>query len=206
MVHNEHCARSQVVLQEWQPGFAQTGEAELGSPVTGGPGKSKQGLSASNFFSAWGLSERTVVAAICYRLHPDGTLEFLLVRTTAGRWTFPKGGVERDPSFAAAAAREAYEEAGVIGRVQPSCLTRYVHRKHGHGDHLVHAHLCEVVDVHPAAEAHRCPTWFSAANAKRRLRERRPAPFGEELERVVELAVRHLANLGKWRRIPPQPQ
>ena len=45
-------------------------------------------------------------------------LEFLLVRTRNGHWTFPKGGVDEDATNAEAAAREAYEEAGVKGRVE----------------------------------------------------------------------------------------
>jgi 8-oxo-dGTP pyrophosphatase MutT (NUDIX family) len=166
----------------------------LGSLGIAELGKSRHGLSTSRLFPQWRPSERTVVAAVCYRIRPDGNLEFLLVRTKAGRWTFPKGGVERDPSFAAAAAREAYEEAGVVGRVHRSCLARYRHRKNGRGDHMVHAHLCEVMHVGPAAEVHRFPTWFSAEKAKRRLREDRPEPLGEELERVVDAAVRHLAG------------
>src|SRR5207244_2308926 len=33
------------------------------------------------------------VAAVCYRIRGSG-IEFLLVQTRGGRWTFPKGGVE----------------------------------------------------------------------------------------------------------------
>ena len=58
--------------------------------------------------------ERIHVAAVCYRLKDDEP-EFLLVRTRSGRWTFPKGGVDGDATNAEAAAREAYEEAGVKG-------------------------------------------------------------------------------------------
>jgi 8-oxo-dGTP pyrophosphatase MutT (NUDIX family) len=156
--------------------------------------KPKQGLSPARFFSSSRSAERTIVAAVCYRIRPDGDIEFLLVRTKAGRWTFPKGGVDRDRSLAAAAAREAYEEAGVVGRVHRSPFARYLHRKNGCGDHLIHAHLCEVVRVGRTAELHRVPTWFSAEKAKRRLREDRPAPLGDELGRVVDAALRQLAK------------
>src|SRR5271165_2413808 len=62
--------------------------------------------------------QRVHVAAVCYRVR-GGELEFLLVRTRNGHWTFPKGRVDQDATNADAAAREAYEEAGVRGSVEP---------------------------------------------------------------------------------------
>src|SRR5438309_10731781 len=70
------------------------------------------------------------VAAVCYRF--SGTsIEFLLVRTRGGRWTFPKGGVELGLTHAQAAALEAYEEAGVHGRMEEISFARYTRRKRG---------------------------------------------------------------------------
>jgi len=60
--------------------------------------------------------QRVHVAAVCYRVR-GGEPEFLLVRTRNGHWTFPKGRVDQDATNADAAAREAYEEAGVRGSV-----------------------------------------------------------------------------------------
>jgi 8-oxo-dGTP pyrophosphatase MutT (NUDIX family) len=130
-----------------------------------------------------------VVAAVCYRRGPDGSPEFLLVRTRNGRWTFPKGRVDDDPDHAAAAAREAYEEAGVHGKVEPSAFTWYVHSKSEGREHAVYAHLCEVRYAYDPAESHRVPTWFVAEQAKQRLRQKRSAEYAAELERVVDLAV-----------------
>src|ERR1035441_4082761 len=72
--------------------------------------------------------ERIHVAAVCYRLKDDEP-EFLLVRTRSGRWTFPKGGVDGDATNAEAAAREAYEEAGVKGRIEFHPFHWYFHSK-----------------------------------------------------------------------------
>jgi 8-oxo-dGTP pyrophosphatase MutT (NUDIX family) len=152
-----------------------------------------QRASLRGAFQSWRGRARTIVAAVCYRLCADGGIEFLLVRTRAGRWTFPKGGVDDDPSAAAAAAREAQEEAGVLGRVEPRSFTHYLHSKGDHIAHKVDAHLCEVLHLERPAEFHRTPTWFSAEKAKRRLREDRPIPYADELERVVDHAVRRLA-------------
>src|SRR5215472_18742743 len=52
------------------------------------------------------------VAAICFRVR-TGVIEFLLVQTRRGRWTFPKGNTEPGLTTAQAAALEAFEEAGV---------------------------------------------------------------------------------------------
>ncbi len=116
------------------------------------------------------------VAAVCYRIRGSG-IEFLLVQTRGGRWTFPKGGVEPGLTHAQAAALEAYEEAGVHGRMEEVSFTRYVRRK-GSGSSSaievgVSAHLCEVLRLGPPQEFNRNRTWFSAEKAKRRLREER---------------------------------
>jgi 8-oxo-dGTP pyrophosphatase MutT (NUDIX family) len=142
----------------------------------------------------WRPEVRAVVAAVCYRRQINGDIEFLLVRTRAGRWTFPKGGVDGDPSDAAAAAREAYEEAGVRGRVEPLPFTWYLHAKKRDA-HTVTAHLCEVLRLETPVETYRMPCWFSVEKAKQRLREERPSPYAEELERVIDHAVRLLADI-----------
>jgi 8-oxo-dGTP pyrophosphatase MutT (NUDIX family) len=141
-------------------------------------------------------SDRVHVAAVCYRLH-EGRLEFLLVRTRNGHWTFPKGGVDQDPTNADAAAREAYEEAGVSGWVEPTPFVSYLHCKPGQlrsrsGAMLVDAHLCEVKRLVPPLEGHRNPTWFTRRKAKRRLRELRTPEFANEVVRVIDCATERI--------------
>jgi 8-oxo-dGTP pyrophosphatase MutT (NUDIX family) len=134
------------------------------------------------------------VAAVCYRIRGGG-IEFLLVQTRGGRWTFPKGSVEPGLTHAQAAALEAYEEAGVHGRMEEASFTRYLRRKGGSSAAIelgVSAHLCEV-SATPPQEFNR--TWFSAEKAKRRLREQRSPDYGAELARVVERAVARVQRL-----------
>jgi 8-oxo-dGTP pyrophosphatase MutT (NUDIX family) len=100
--------------------------------------------------------------------------------------------MDDDPSPAHAAAREAYEEAGVHGRVDREPFTSYLHSKGSPflaHEHSVDAHLCYVVDLSQAEESYRDPTWFSATKSKRRLQEGRGPRHGKELERVVDDAV-----------------
>jgi 8-oxo-dGTP pyrophosphatase MutT (NUDIX family) len=132
------------------------------------------------------------VAAVCYRIR-GSNIEFLLVQTRGGRWTFPKGSVEPGLTHAQTAALEAYEEAGVHGRMEEASFTRYVRRKgSGRSSALevgVSVHLCEVLRLGPPQELNRNRTWFSAEKAKRRLREKRSPNYGAELARVVDRAV-----------------
>lgn len=140
------------------------------------------------------------VAAICYRIGKRG-LEFLLVRTRGGRWTFPKGSVESGLTHAQAAALEAFEEGGVHGRIEEAAFARYVRIKPGRDRHaanieiVINAHLCEVSRLAAPQEADRNPTWFSAEKAKRKLHDDRLADYGDDLARIVDRAVARIQRL-----------
>lgn len=140
------------------------------------------------------------VAAACYRIR-DGGIEFLLVRTRRGRWTFPKGGLEAGLTHAQVAALEAFEEAGVHGRMEVASFARYTRRKRRDNGQsaaakiVVHAHLCEVLRLEPPQEANRNPTWFSAGQAKQCLLEDRSTHHGAELARVIDRAVARIHRL-----------
>jgi len=144
------------------------------------------------------LKECEQVAAVCYRVR-GGDIEFLLVKTGKGRWIFPKGSVEPGLTHAQAAALEAFEEAGVHGRIEEASFTSYVRRRGrqlrnaagrlAEKESAVNAHLCEVLRLVPPQELDRDPSWFSADKAKRRLQEHRTPEFGAELARVVDRAV-----------------
>jgi len=157
---------------------------------------------------------RQLVAAVCYRIRRRG-IEFLLVQTRGGRWIFPKGGVEPGLTRAQSAALEAFEEAGVHGRMEETAFARYLRRKTDppaansekrpsssrssirpeQPEFAVTAHLCEVFRLEPPQESNRNPTWFSAEKAKQRLVQGRPPEFGGELARVVDRAVARIRRL-----------
>ena len=139
---------------------------------------------------------REEVAAVCFRILSTG-VEFLLVRTRRGRWTFPKGGAQSALTHAQSAALEAFEEAGVHGRIEEAAFFRYELRKTPREESLVkvHAHLCEVLRLDVPQEAGRDPTWFSSRKAKRRLAEGRTPGNCAELARVVDRAVARIRRL-----------
>ncbi len=151
------------------------------------------------------LCECEQVAAVCYRVRSGG-IEFLLVRTRGGgRWTFPKGSAEPGLSHAQAAALEAFEEAGVHGRIEDTSFARYVRRERrggrrsaagsGNVELAISAHLCEVSRLSPPKESRRNRTWFSVTEARLCLREGRDRDDGAELARVVARAVARIQRL-----------
>jgi len=73
-------------------------------------------------------SQPAKVAAVCYRQR-GGSVEFLLVNTESGRWTFPKGSVEAHLGPRDSAALEAIEEAGALGRISEEHFCVYLHAK-----------------------------------------------------------------------------
>jgi 8-oxo-dGTP pyrophosphatase MutT (NUDIX family) len=138
------------------------------------------------------------VAAVCFR-RQEGSTEFLLVRTSSGRWTFTKGRLEDGLSHAEVAALEAFEEGGVEGQVDSRPIGRYLHRKEslsgfGSKDVTVVAFLLEVKRSALPTESHRTPRWFTATEAKRRLAHRRPDKYLRGMELVFDSALHQIAR------------
>lgn len=138
------------------------------------------------------------VAAICYRRQGD-SIEFLLVHTNGGsKWTFPKGATERNLSHSQAAEQEAFEEAGVKGRIEPRYFHLYLYSKGvfwkppGVREFVVKAFLMEVSETNHPHEADREPTWFRPEEAKRILAQGREVKYAREIQAVVDRALEHL--------------
>jgi 8-oxo-dGTP pyrophosphatase MutT (NUDIX family) len=73
---------------------------------------------------------RLQIGAVPVRWSPDGSLEILLVTTrTTKRWTVPKGWPIKGLKAQEAAAREAQEEAGVVGKISKKSVGRYLYWK-----------------------------------------------------------------------------
>lgn len=148
------------------------------------------------------------VAAVCYRR--QGTaVEFLLVNTNGGnKWTFAKGSPEARLSHSQAAEREAAEEAGALGTIEPRHFHLYIHSKGvfwqagGVQEFVVKAFLMEVHEMRRPDEPLRNPTWFSPEEAKRRLAKGREVRYSHELETTIDRALErihvHGAMLGTY--------
>ncbi|HCP81085.1 MAG TPA: NUDIX hydrolase [Octadecabacter sp.] len=72
---------------------------------------------------------RTQFAALCYRIKND-KLQFCIVTTRrSGRWIVPKGWPMDGQTPMDAAAQEAYEEAGVRGKIHPRPIGVFSYNK-----------------------------------------------------------------------------
>lgn len=77
-----------------------------------------------------GNPPRIQVAALPWRERDDGKVEVLLITSRGtGRWVLPKGWIDGREDVVAAAAREAFEEAGVRGKIGSGELGRYFYQK-----------------------------------------------------------------------------
>lgn len=120
---------------------------------------------------------RVQYGALPYRLDETGSVQVLLVTSRATkRWIIPKGWPIKGLKAADAAAREAFEEAGVRGRLKRRALGHYVYEKRLE-DGLATV-PCEVQVFALAVrrqskdwpESHqRTARWFSAAAAAARV-------------------------------------
>lgn len=127
-------------------------------------------------------------AVIPYRLR-DGKAEFLLITSRKRkRWVVPKGVCEPEMSAAASAAKEAMEEAGVLGHVSAESVGRYEYRKWGGtcGVEVFTLRVDEILDNWP--EQFRDREWMTPEEAASRVEEK-------ELGRLL-LSTERMLNRG----------
>jgi 8-oxo-dGTP pyrophosphatase MutT (NUDIX family) len=76
------------------------------------------------------MRKRKQVAALPMRLKKSGTLKVLLVTSReTNRWVIPKGWMQSGLKLHEAAAREAYEEAGVTGPIDKHPIGSFTYVK-----------------------------------------------------------------------------
>ncbi|MFZ0481304.1 MAG: NUDIX domain-containing protein [Terriglobales bacterium] len=138
------------------------------------------------------------VAAVCYRKR-NSHAEFLLVNTNGGnKWTFPKGAPDTRLSHSQAAEREAREEAGAIGIIEPRHFHIYIHSKgvfwqpEGVQEYVVKAFLMQVRQTRKPHEDYRNPTWFDEDEARAILAKGREVKYAQELQAVIDHALDHI--------------
>jgi phosphohistidine phosphatase len=137
--------------------------------------------------------------AVPYRWR-GGELEFCLVTTSRKRrWGFPKGIVDPGETPRKTALKEAWEEAGLRGRVEGRALGQYIYRKWG-SRLVVAAYLMRVVDEADDWEEARLRKrrWFPANRARSKLARKGQAD-------LFRLAVERL-RISRPVRSPQTPQ
>ncbi|KGJ04485.1 ADP-ribose pyrophosphatase YjhB, NUDIX family [Paracoccus halophilus] len=115
------------------------------------------------------------VAALCR--DPDSGRILLITSRGTGRWILPKGWPMPGLSLADAAAQEAWEEAGAIGRVAQSALGRYSYDKEQERgfaipiEVLVYPLAVETLTEDYPEQPERERRWFTPAEAAKMVAE-----------------------------------
>jgi 8-oxo-dGTP pyrophosphatase MutT (NUDIX family) len=74
-------------------------------------------------------SPRAQCAALPFRRSEDAIEVLLVTSRDTGRWIIPKGWLEKGTKPHDMAAREAFEEAGVVGKIQKGPIGSYNYTK-----------------------------------------------------------------------------
>ncbi|WP_068115407.1 NUDIX hydrolase [Tropicimonas marinistellae] len=133
-----------------------------------------------------GKGVRTQFGALCYRTVRGKTQVLLITSRTSRRWIIPKGWPIKRMAPSETAAVEAWEEAGVRGKVQDICVGLYSYTKYGEGGD---SDVPCVVTVFPMRvkslskdypeHKERKRKWFSPKEAARKVAE-------PELRRILK--------------------
>lgn len=151
------------------------------------------------------------VAALCWRRSSRRGLRILLITSRdTGRWVIPKGWPMRKRTEAGAAAREAWEEAGLLGEVEERSIGHYTYLKRLDRNNSVACmvrifplQVRQMVKNYPENGQRRIK-WFSPEKAARRVSETElaalirafdpDAPIAAEPEPDLDLAPNSLSE------------
>ncbi len=112
-------------------------------------------------------------AVIPWRRNDAGRIEVALITSFSGkRWVIPKGLIDPGETPHQSAAREAEEEAGLFGSVDPNSIGQYRYRKWG-GECIVDVFLLAVdrAEATWLEDDLRTRAWLSPDEAAARIRE-----------------------------------
>lgn len=128
------------------------------------------------------------------RTTEGGGVEVLLITSRdTGRWVVPRGNPIAGKSPAESAAQEAYEEAGIVGPVEPVAIGLYTYQKRrrlrGPVPASVHLFRMKVAEEHDdwPEKDQRQRRWFDAEAAAAAVHE-------EELAELIGRAARDLSQ------------
>lgn len=113
---------------------------------------------------------RTQFGALCYRIANDRVEILLITGRRSGHWILPKGWPIDKATPAESALREAYEEAGVKGKVTGNCIGIFTHFSHER-----HSGLPRIVAVFPVRVKALLEDYPERKERKRRWLSRRKA-------------------------------
>ena len=127
--------------------------------------------------------------AIPYRI-VEGQVVFLMITSRrSANWVFPKGSIEKGQTPAETAAREAFEEAGIRGKVGDAPVGAYLHPRNNEEESMVRVQLfpmlvTEQLDTWPE-EPQRFRHWALLPQVKSLMASRKAARIAAEFSRRI---------------------
>jgi 8-oxo-dGTP pyrophosphatase MutT (NUDIX family) len=159
------------------------------STGNGVPGLIKERAEVERVVAAAAVASRVQYAALPYRVDGSARTEIMLITSRERRrWIIPKGWPHKGRAPHRSAAREAFEEAGVVGKVRRRPVGTFsYHKRHKNGSVTV----CEVrvFALRVRRQSRKWPEkderdfqWLPAARAAKRVKDPR---LGEIILRVA---------------------
>jgi 8-oxo-dGTP pyrophosphatase MutT (NUDIX family) len=151
--------------------------------------------SPSSAFARPADEPRTQYGAVCWRQAETGLDVLLITSRETGRWVIPKGWPIKGITAAAAAAREAWEEAGVEGKLCDTCLGVFSYHKALAENQSVPCAVAiyglrvEKLSRRYPEQHQRRRKWFAAAEAAELVAE-------PELQSLLKALAQDAKNLG----------
>lgn len=137
---------------------------------------------------------RLQVAALPWRKTDDGVEVMLITSRDTGRWVLPKGWPEEDEPLYEAAAREAFEEAGISGDIAQKTAGSYFYNKvHSSGSESP----CEV-RVFPLEVKEVASKWREKGQRKRKWVKPREATRMVNEPDLVKLIARFAVDPSRY--------
>ena len=120
-------------------------------------------------------------------MQKDSAQILIIASSNMKHWVVPKGIKEPGLSLRKSAAKEAFEEAGIEGKVEDQPIGAYVYQKWGASCHVevYPMKVTKVLPEHQWAECRRGREWVTPALAATRLNQ-------SELASMVRLLAKRL--------------
>ncbi len=128
---------------------------------------------------------------VCLR-EKGGLLEVLMVKSSKGRWIFPKGGVKEGETAFEAALRETLEESGWEGTKGSMSPLGQISKE----DEIIDLFWISDLRRKSDGEPDREPTWLPLSEARLLIRQEQPAEQGKSMSAAINVLLTRMGLLG----------